>query len=38
VILLNNFPVAIQKRDVFFDIVVSPTNPKMLVLVPATMP
>ncbi len=38
VILLRDFPVAIQKRDAFFDVVPSPTNPKMLILVPATMP
>jgi hypothetical protein len=38
VILLRDFPVAIQKRDAFFDIVPSPTNPKVLMLVPATMP
>jgi hypothetical protein len=38
VILLRDFPVAIQKRDAFFDIVpMSPTNPKLM-LVPATMP
>jgi hypothetical protein len=38
VVLLRDFPVAIQKRDAFFDIVPSPNNPKVLMLVPATMP
>jgi hypothetical protein len=38
VILLRDFPVAIQKRDAFFDIVPTPTNPKIFMLVPATMP
>jgi hypothetical protein len=38
VVLLRDFPIAIQKRDVFFDIMPSPNNPKVLVLVPGTMP
>jgi hypothetical protein len=38
IILLQNFPVTIQKRDAFFDIVPSPLNPKVLVIVPAVMP
>lgn len=38
VILLRNFPVPVQKRDMFFDIVPSPNNPKVLMLVPSTMP
>lgn len=38
VVLLRDFPVPIQKRDLFFDIVTSPTNPKMLTIVPSTMP
>jgi len=38
VVILRDFPVAIQKRDQFFDIVPSPNNPKVLMLVPATMP
>jgi hypothetical protein len=38
VVLLRDFPVAVQKRDVFFDIMPSPTNPKILILVPGTMP
>ena len=38
VVLLRDFPVAIQKRDVFFDIMQSPNNPKVLVIVPGTMP
>jgi hypothetical protein len=36
IILLANFPVPLQK-DTFFDIVHSPLNPKILVLVPSTM-
>jgi hypothetical protein len=38
VVLLRDFPVPIQKRDVFFDIMPSPNNPKVFVLVPGTMP
>lgn len=38
VVLLRDFPVAIQKRDAFFDIVQSPTNPKIILVVPSTMP
>jgi hypothetical protein len=38
IILMQNFPVSIQNRDVFFEIVPSPANPKLLILVPATMP
>ena len=34
-ILLKDFPVPIQNRDVMLKLVPSPTNPKTLVLVPA---